>query len=455
MHRSVGVSLRTAIGKGVWAVVLTVGISCILPQVVRAQYADQQQQQGNQKLSTNVGNVQIGLYGELIVNLSGSDETVVGGDVPLWAVPSSGNVTFPDGSAGRVHDFYLTARQSFIGLRAAPMTTGNWKPSVVVEFDFFGTRPSDTFGTENRVFNQPRLRIANFQLSNGNWKFEAGQDKLIIAPLDPISLSHVGMPLGASAGDLWGWLPQVRVERTLKFSDKTTGLLQVGVLRPEFGDPRLSDTPTAGTTIETSSPGSRSSMPFYQARAAISHAMNGSTATVGAGGHYGREILGATTNHIDTWAFAFDFRVPVQTRLILRGEGYVGSNLVPFQGGVVQGVAAIPNVTPAVPFTQINKISDAGGWSELTVRVTTDDKNHAYIGFGTDDPKDRNLLPGSTRSKNSFYWVSYLHKLTNELSVMAEWSNWQFRTRGFAGNIPSTVTQGRANVFNVSFGYTF
>jgi hypothetical protein len=145
----------------------------------------------------------------------------------------------------------------------------------------------------------------------------------------------------------------------------------------------------------------------------------------------------------------------VQSRLILRGEGYLGSNLVPFQGGIVQGVAAIPNVTPAVPFTQINKIGDAGGWSELTVRMTSDDKNHFYVGFGTDDPRDRNLLPGSTRSKNTFYWASYLHKVTNELTVMAEWSNWQFRTRGFAGNIPSTVTQGRANVFNVSFGYSF
>jgi hypothetical protein len=266
----------------------------MLPQLALAQYADQQRQT-NQNLSTNVGNVRIGLYGEVIVNLSGSDESVVGGDVPLWAVPGSGNVTFPDGTTGRAHDFYLTARQTFIGVRAAPMTTGSWKPSAVVEFDFFGTRPSDTFGAENRVFNQPRLRIANFQLANGNWKFEAGQDKVIIAPLDPISLSHVGMPLGATAGNLWGWLPQVRVERTQKFTEKTTGLFQMGILRPEFGDPRLADTPIAGTTIETSTPGSRSSMPFYQARAAISHPLNGSTATVGAGGHYGREILGATT----------------------------------------------------------------------------------------------------------------------------------------------------------------
>jgi hypothetical protein len=30
---------------------------------------------------------------------------------------------------------------------------------------------------------------------------------MILAPLDPVSLSHVGVPLGATAGDLWGWFP--------------------------------------------------------------------------------------------------------------------------------------------------------------------------------------------------------------------------------------------------------
>jgi hypothetical protein len=194
-------------------------------------------------------------------------------------------------------------------------------------------------------------------------------------------------------------------------------------------------------------------MPFYQTRFSVSRPMNGGTATVGAGLHYGREILGATRNHLDSWAFALDFRVPIQTRLILRGEGYVGSNLIPFQGGIDQGVAAIPT---NAPFTRFQKIGDGGGWAELTVRMTTDDKNHLYFGAGTDDPKDKNLLPGSAREKNTFYWASFLRKLTNELTVIAEWSNWQFHQTGFTGNVPGPkATYGRANVFNVSFGYSF
>jgi hypothetical protein len=451
MSIKLGVCLQGFIQKKLWGIVFAIVVACIFPQFASAQYADQQPQQG---LSTNVGNARLGLYGTVVVNLAAADEAIVGGDVPLWANPGSGNQTFPDGSSGRIHDLFFTARQSFVGLRVSPATTSSkWKPSAVVEFDFFGTRPVDSLLPQGRVFNQPRLRLANFQLTNGDWKFVGGQDGMIVAPLDPISLSHVAVPLGATAGNLWGRLPQLRVEKTQKLTDKTSALFQFGVLRPEFADVRLGDVPTSGASLENSSPGSRSSMPFYQTRMSVSRPMNGGTATVGAGLHYGREILGVTQNHLDSWAFAFDFRVPVQTRLILRGEGYVGSNLIPFQGGIDQGVAAIPT---NAPFTLFHKVGDGGGWAELTVRMTTDDKNHLYFGFGTDDPKDKNLLPGSTKEKNTFYWASYLRKLTSDLTVIAEWSNWQFQTTGFTGNVPGPKgAHGRANVFNVSFGYSF
>jgi hypothetical protein len=102
--------------------------------------------------------------------------------------------------------------------------------SALLEMDFFGARPSDGVLPENRVFNQPRLRLGYFQLEHKSVKFVFGQDKMIFAPLDPVSLSHVGVPLGATAGDLWGWFPQARMDWTHNIG--STGLLvQVGVLR--------------------------------------------------------------------------------------------------------------------------------------------------------------------------------------------------------------------------------
>jgi hypothetical protein len=234
-------------------------------------------------------------------------------------------------------------------------------------------------------------------------------------------------------------------------------LFQFGVLRPTFGDARLADQPAASSSLDSAGFGERASQPFYQTRFAVSRPMQNSTATVGVGAHYGREIVGATTN-IDSWAFTLDFRVPVIPHVVLRGEGYMGSNLVPFGGGILQGVAAVSttvgNAAGPAPFSNIRKIGDGGGWAELTFLATP--RNVFYLGASEDDPKNKNLLPGSTRQKNSFVWASYFRKITNEVSLAGEWSNWEFRTIAFVGNTPAGKgPYGRGNVFNIALAYQF
>ncbi len=414
------------------------------------------------KLETAVGAIKLRFYGTVLMNISASDSAQIGQEVPLWPLPGSVPIAFPDGStvpAGHVHDTIFTARQTIFGFNFGPVKTpdNGWNPSAVIEMDFFGSRPSDQFQPQGRVFNQPRLRKGYFQLEKGNYKIVAGQDDMIISPLDPISLSHVGVPLGATAGDLWARLPQVRLDMTHSFGD-TSALFQIGVLRPLFGDPRLGDMPQPGSSVDTafSGFGERASQPFYQARLAVSHPFRGSTATIGLGGHFGQEAVGATRN-IDSWAFAFDFHIPLQSRVTLRGEGFVGSNLVPFQGGILQGVAAAPP-PPATPLTTIHPIGAGGGWGELTFRATEDNKNIFYLGGGTDDPRNSQLLPAPTtaRAKNSFFWFSYFRKLTSDITLATEWSNWQFRTVAFpAAGVEAKGPSGRGNVINIALAYQF
>jgi hypothetical protein len=417
----------------------------------------------NPPVETTVGPAKLRFYGTALLNLSFSDTAQVGQDVPLWPLPSTASVTLADGTtkpAGQVHDTIFTARQSILGvvLNPANFSTSGWMPSAQVEIDFFGTRPSDTNLPQDRVLNQPRLRLAFLQVQKGDFKLVAGQDKIIISPLDPVSLSHVGVPLGYSAGDLFGWLPQVRVDYNHKFGNTGT-LFQIGVLRPTFGDPRLGDEPAASISLDSATTGSfgeRASHPFYQARFAVSHPMSGSTATIGAGAHYGSELVGfagSTDHKVDSWAFTVDFRVPIVPKVILRGEAYMGSNLVPFGGGAIQGVAAVPGTAPG-SLTLIRPIGDGGGWAELTFLATR--RNVFYVGASTDDPKNRELLPGTTRQKNSFVWGSYFRKITNEVTVAAEWSNWQFHTIGFVGNTPAARGAfGRGNVVNIALAYQF
>jgi hypothetical protein len=407
-------------------------------------------------VETTLGPAKLRVYGTVLLNASFTDSDEVGQDVPLWPFPSSVNVTFPDGStqrAGLIHDTTFSARQSVFGvvLNQADPPTNGWNTSALAEFDFFGTTPVDTLLPQDRVLNQPRLRKAYFQLQKGHFKLILGQDDILISPMDPISLSHVAYPLGYSAGDLFGWLPQARVEYDHGFGN-TTMLLQFGLLRPAFGDARLGDQPPVNITVNTSSGlGERASQPFYQARVAFSRPMHGSKATLGLAGHYGQERIGAHRT-LDSWAFALDLSMPiVPNRLILRGEAYVGSNLVPFGGGILQGVAAVPTTAP---FTTFHKVGDVGGWPELTFIATK--KDVFYAGISADEPVRHDRLPGSTRVKNAVMWASYFRKLTAGTTASLEYSNWDFQTTTFAGNTPAARgATGRGNVINVALAYQF
>jgi hypothetical protein len=411
------------------------------------------------KVETDIGPVKARFYGTILFNSSISDRGVIGQEIPLWAAGAGGAVQYPDGTVGRAannHDLVFTMRQSIVGITLNPAkpSASGWNPSALLEADFFGSRTQDTFSPENRVFNQPRLRLGYFQLERRGLKFVFGQDKMILAPLDPVSLSHVGVPLGATAGDLWGWFPQARMDWSGKMGG-TGILLQLGILRPQFGDTKLEAAPASGSVIDLGSSGlgERSTQPFYQGRIAISPPLGKRSATFGVSGHFGEEKIGVNRD-LQSWAVAVDMRVPMGSHLILRGEGYAGSNLIPFQGGIFQGAAALGTLPT---LTRIQRVGDGGGWLEAIVPMNAG-KDTLYFGAGTDDPKNRNLLPGSTRAKNSFLWASYFRKITDEVTAAFEWSYWDFRTIAFVNNDPARQVKGAAgtaNVFNISLAYQF
>src|SRR5262249_24727854 len=151
---------------------------------------------------------------------------------------------------------------------------------------------------QGTVFNQPRIRLAYLTLEHpSGLKLVAGQDWMIFAPLNPTSFAHFAIPQAASAGNPWMRLPQVRVDKTFKYSEGTSLLVQGGVLRPASGV----DTPAAGSLADLPSlAGERSGHPFYQARIAITTPLVASKSlTLGVSGHYGRIDTGPNT--VDSW----------------------------------------------------------------------------------------------------------------------------------------------------------
>jgi hypothetical protein len=412
------------------------------------------------KVETDIGSFKVRFYGTLLLNVAGSNGALYGQEVPLWTLPSGGTVTYPDGTtstSGENNDLIFTMRQSIVGLAVSSTTSGGgWTPSGLIEADFFGTRPVDTAEPQDRVLTQPRLRLAYFQLQRKAVTFVFGQDKMMLSPIDPISLSHVAAPLGATAGDLWAWMPQVRVD--VAHSVGGTGLLfQAGILRPQFGDPRLETPPPASTSFDISSSGlgERTVQPFYQTRFAVMPRLHGHKATLGVAAHYGKEKIGVD-HTLTSWAVAFDGDAPIGSHVVARGEAFKGTNLIPFQGGIDQGAAVLASPTTGAPPLQIQDIHAAGGWGELTVLPTSSGRNAFYVGAGVDNPRVEDLLPGSTRAQNLFVWASYFRKLTDAVTVAAEWSNWQFQTVTFVKNAPGPLNpRAKANVLNVSFAYQF
>jgi hypothetical protein len=408
-----------------------------------------------------LGSAKLRVYGTILLNTAVSSGAIFGQDVPLWTLATAGTVTYPDGTTGTSgdnRDLIFTVRQSIIGftITQSHASENGWLASGLVEADFFGTRPSDGSVPLNRVLNQPRLRLAYAQLERKSLKLVFGQDRALLAPIDPISLSHVALPLGATAGNLWAWLPQVRVDFTQQFGD-TGLLLQGGILRPTFGDPRLETPPTASTSLDIASSGlgERTTQPFWEGRAAVMPDIAGHKATLAIAGHLGKEKVGVS-NDIKSWAVAFDGTVPIGAYAVVRGEAYKGSNLIPFQGGIDQGVAVLAGATPTAPPLAIQPIHDAGGWGELTVLPRANDRDAIYIGAGEDKPRLSDLLPGSTRTKNAFIWASYFHKLTDAMTLAAEWSRWEFQTVTFVGRTPGPLNPtATADVLNISLAYQF
>ena len=111
--------------------------------------------------------------------------------------------------------FGATLRQSQIGLEIFGPTVGGAKTSANVRFDFAGGFPATGNGVN---FGIVRLQTASLRFDWNHTSMVAGQDSLFLSPLSPTSFASLATPAFADAGNLWGWIPQLRVKRLLRTS---------------------------------------------------------------------------------------------------------------------------------------------------------------------------------------------------------------------------------------------
>ncbi|MGO8791338.1 MAG: hypothetical protein ACLQVL_28670, partial [Terriglobia bacterium] len=309
------------------------------------------------------------LSGIALLNLFGNSGTVDNQDIPNLALTQSPTAT--SGSVG------ATVRQSEIGLEVYGPTLAGAQVSGNVNFDFMGGFSNTSNGVADTLV---RLRTATVRMDWSKTSIVGGQDAPFFSPLSPTSFASLGYPALADAGNLWTWVPQVRIEHRLDLSESNHLLLQGGVLDPLSGEPPYSQ------YYRTPDAGEQSRIPAMGSRVAWTHGAVDHALSLGVGGYYSRQNYGAGRT-LDAWAGTADWNAPLGNRFALSGEFYRGRGLGGLGGA--QGRSVLFNGPESNSLTELIGLDTVGGWTQLKFKATEAIEFNAA--YGQDNPFARDL----------------------------------------------------------------
>src|ERR1019366_5145727 len=165
------------------------------------------------------------LSGIVLMNLASNQGVVDTIDLPTLAYARP-----PGGSGG---SFGATLRQSEIGLEAFGPTVAGAKTTADLQLDLAGGFPSIPNGINSGLV---RLRTATMRMDWTNTSVVVGQDAIFFSPNSPTSFATLAIPALTYAGNLWSWVPQIRVEHRVALGAESSLLFQGGILDPVSGE---------------------------------------------------------------------------------------------------------------------------------------------------------------------------------------------------------------------------
>jgi hypothetical protein len=288
------------------------------------------------------------LSGIALLNLFANNGTVDSADFPSVAVKRS--------ALDSRGNFGATVRQSEIGLEVFGPQIRGAKISADAQMDFAGGVPDIPNGVNSGFF---RLRTATIRLDWARTSIIAGQDPLFISPLSPTSLASLAVPALSYSGNLWAWMPQVRIEHRLDFSENSDLLFQAGVLDSLDGELPQAE------YVRLPQAGEKSRQPAYGTRIAWNRRAFGRFFRFGAAGYYSRQNWGFGRN-VDAWTGMSDWLVPFAGWLELSGEFYRGRGIGGFGAGF--GRSAVWSGSLFDRSTIVRGLDATGGWAQLKFR---------------------------------------------------------------------------------------
>jgi len=329
----------------------------------------------------------------LLVLTAGEDEPVFSvtpyGYIKLDAIyetgsSSHGNATFwaanPGDSDGL---FQATANQTRLGLNIAAGKVGSFTLSGKVEVDFYGGN------AENKAYNY--MRHAYLELKSESLTVIAGQYWDIINPLNPVTLNY---PVMWGSGNIGYRRPQLSLHYRLK-AGSSLFTLQAGIFRTIAGD----------LDSDGLDDGIVSGMPTVQGRIAAKIPFGDAAfIQLGVSAHTGKSKgkIDYDSNSLNT-----DLTLTLSPKITLLGEFYSGKNMLPFFGGIVQGVNA----------TLAKEVESNGFYATLQASLTSSLKLN--LGFGQDQAKEATLSIGN-RLKNQTVYGNLIYSLNKAVSAGLE-----------------------------------
>lgn len=377
------------------------------------------------------------LSGILLMNIFSNKGNVDNFEIPGVALPFTPSVT--GGNTGG--SFGATFRQSEFGLEVYGPSFAGAKTQANFVADFFGEFSETNNGS---AAGQLRLRTGTVRLDWGQTAVVGGLDDLFFSPIYPTSFASVGIPPLSYAGDLWGWIPQLRIEHHLLSSDTSTVTLSGGILDPLTGEEPENE------FLRIPGAGESSRQPAYAGRLEWRRKIFGQTLMLGLGAYYSRENWGFNRN-IDGWAGTNDWTIPFGKHLSLSGEFYGGRAIGGLGAGI--GRSVVWNGLLSQPTATVNAIGTLGGWSQFKYKLNP--KLEFNLAAGQDSAVAGDLrgftatagyfAPNLSANRSEF--TNVIYRPRSSLLFSAEFRT--LRTFSFNG------TDERANQLNLVMGVLF
>ncbi len=366
------------------------------------------------------------LSGIVLMNLVSNQGTVDSIDLPTLAYARQ-----PGDSGG---SFGATLRQSEIGFEAFGPTLAGAKTRADLQLDLAGGFPPVPNGINSGLV---RLRTGTMRLDWTNTSVVVGQDAIFFSPNSPTSFASLAIPALSSAGNLWAWVPQIRVEHRVTLGEESSLIFQGGILDPVSGEV---PTTAQGGYYPQAGPGESSRQPAYGTRIAWTRNVFGQPLRLGVGGFYSRQDYGFSRT-VDAWAGMTDIELPLSRQFSLSGKLYRGKGLGGLYGAF--GQSALFSGEPSLASTQVRGLNSVGGWAQLKYRPAN--KWEVNAAFGMDNPyaTDLKYFPypqsygDAALARNQGSFANVIYRPRSDLLFSAEYRHLTTYTVTDGGNSAS------------------